>query len=407
MKICSANLYYNVASSTESPTAFLDRMPLLKEVPAALAAAGHQVDVVQLFPRQMTFTAAGVHYHFVRPALLERGWAQAAALAKGRTWTRHVPAAGAIRKVLGLQPDVIHFHRLTLGTTLYLLQLLRGNEGPPIVAQYHGGQLTNGWLARKFQVDGLRQVQRALFASQEAAASFVRDGLLQPSQIVEAPDRSTRMTMQSRPEARLATDMGGSPVFLWYANLEPDRDPMTAVLGFQKLLDSWPKAQLYVYYSGDQLLTQMRAYTVADPDLAPHVHFRPAATSQSPESIFNSADFLLQTDRLANNGHALLEAMACGVIPVVSDIPLFRRLVDNGRCGFLFPQGDALELSRQLLSFSRGQIAGRAALVHDWFEAAYSYEAMAGLLLDIYTEAIGERQTQLDHVREPVAETSR
>jgi glycosyltransferase involved in cell wall biosynthesis len=107
---------------------------------------------------------------------------------------------------------------------------------------------------------------------------------------------------------------------------------------------------------------------------------------------------------MANNGHAVLEAMACGVIPVVSDLPPFRRLVDNGRCGFLFPQGDALGLSKQLLSFSRGQIAGRAALVHDWFEAAYSYEAMAGLLLDIYTEAIGERLVHLERAQEPVAE---
>lgn len=380
-------------------------MPLLKQVPAAMAAAGHRVDVIQLFPTEATFSDAGVRYHFVRPALLERGWAQAGAWIKGRSWTRHVPALRAVRKALGLQPDVVHFHRLTLSTTLYALQMLRGNDGPAIVGQYHGDRLTTGWLARKAQVAGLAQVQKALFARPEAAASFVREGLLRSCQIVEMPDRSTKLTMKSRPEARQATGMRGSPIFLWYANLDPDRDPMTAVLGFQKLLDSWPKAQLYVYYDGDQLLTQLRAYVVADPELAPHVHFRQAATVQAPELVFNSADFLLQTDRLANNGHAVLEAMACGVIPVVSDIPLFRKMVDNGRCGFLFPPGDGLELSKQLLSFSRGQIAGRAALVHDWFEAAYSYEAMAGLLLDIYGQAIGERQDHLDRLQKPVAET--
>lgn len=405
MKICIANPYYNVTSATESPADFLGRMLLLQEVPAALAAAGHKVDVVQLFPTEASFKATGVTYHFIRPAPIERAWATTASLVKGRTWTRHVPAARAIRRALSLQPDVIHFHRLTLGTTLFLLQLLRGNDGPAIVGQYHGDRLTSGWLAHKFQEAGLSRLQKALFPRREAAEPFLRQGLLEEDQILEFPGRSTRLTMKSRPQARQVTGMHGSPIFLLYADLEPDRDPMTAVLGFQKLLESWPKAQLYICYNGDQLLTQLRAYVVADPVLAPHVHFRSQLPGQSPEAIFNSADFLLQTDRLANNGHAVLEAMACGVIPVVSDIPLFRKLVDHGRCGFLFPQGDALALSKEVLSFSRGKIAGRAALVHDWFEAAYSYEAMAGLLLDIYAEAIGERQEQLEKPREAVAET--
>jgi glycosyltransferase involved in cell wall biosynthesis len=404
MKICIANLYYNVASSTQSPAAFLERMPLLKEVPAALAAAGNQVHVVQLFPAEASFAAQGVTYHFVRPMILERGWAQAASWVKGRAWTRHVPAAGAIRKVLGLQPDVVHFHRLTLGTTLFLLQLLRGNDGPAIVGQYHGDRLTNGWLAGKFQQAGLRQMQKALFSRLDEAEPFLREGLLRRDQILEVCKRSTKLTMKSRPAARRITGMVGSPIFLWYGGLEPDRDPMTAVLGFQMLLSSWPKAQLYIHYDEDRLLPQLRAYVVADPDLSPHVHFRQIMPGQPTESIFNSADFLLQTDRLDRNGHAMLEAMACGVIPVVSDLPLFRRLVDNGRCGFLFPQGDAAEMSKLLLSFSQAKIAGRAALVHDWFEAAYSYEAMAGLLLDIYAEAIGERQAQLEQLREPLAE---
>ena len=46
--------------------------------------------------------------------------------------------------VLGFQSDVVHFHRLSLSTTLYLLQLLRGVDGPAIVVHYHGGQAAEG-----------------------------------------------------------------------------------------------------------------------------------------------------------------------------------------------------------------------------------------------------------------------
>lgn len=406
MKICSANLYYNVASTIEAPAVFLERMPLLREVPAALASAGHEVSVVQLYPTEAAFTLEGVDYHFVRPKLLDKGWGRVESWANGQAWTRHSPAISAVRKVLSLKPEVAHFHRLTLSTALYLLQMLRGGDGPAIVGQYHGGRLASGWLEHRLQVGGLNQVQKALFPRMKTAERFLDDGLLQESQIVVVADRSTRLTMTSRPEARRESGMEGSPVFLWYDGLEADRDPMTALLGFEKLLASWSKARLYLYYSNDEMLTQLRAYVIANPELAGHIQFRSQASGQSTESIFNSADFLLQSDRSATKGHALLEAMACGVIPVVSDLPPYRQLLDNGRCGFLFPPGDAEAMAKQLLTISPEKIAGRAALVHDWFEAAYSYEAMAGLLLDIYAEAIGQWQIQKSALQEPVAEGS-
>ena len=357
MKICIANLYYNVAAAQSSPTAFLERMPMLEHLPTSLAAAGHEVHVLQLYPEEASFASQDVDYQFIRPAAAEKVWARAAGRLNGRIWTRHVPATRAARRILGLEPDVVHFHGLTMNTSLRMLQMLRGKAGPAIVGQYHGGRPAEGRVSRKMQKRALKQVQRALFARESAAEQFVKAGMLENRQVVTVMDRSTPMTMASRPEARKESGMHGSPVFLWFANLDPDRDPMTAVQGFEHILRSWPKAQLYVYYDGDALLTQLRAYVIARPALAGHVHFRGRPPDGSPETIFNSADFLLQTDRLANNGHAVVEAMACGVIPIVSDVPLFRSLVDNGRCGFIFPQGEAKAMASQVLRFSPGKIA--------------------------------------------------
>jgi len=406
MRICTANLYYNEARATEPPAAFLERMPVLSHIPASLAAAGHEVDVVQLYPRNERFDLRGVTYHFLRPSLAEKGWARLAANVNGRTWTRLVPAFGALRHLLALQPDVIHFHGLTLNTTLYLLQMMRGVDRPAIVSQYHGGQLAGCRLGARMQSRGLSQVQRAIFSNPAAAQQFVEQGLLDKGQTAVVTDRSTTLTMASRPAARRVSGMHGSPVFLWLANLEPDRDPMTAIQGFEYVSRAWPKSQLYFYYHDDTLLPQLRAYAISQPELAQRVHFRGQPANESLESVFNSADFLLQTDRRADNGHVVLEAMACGVIPIVSDIAPFRLMVDNGRCGYLFPQGDAEALATQLLTFSPGKIAGKAAMVHDWFEAAYSYDALANVLLDIYSRAIDERLTQLERLNRPLTEAT-
>lgn len=47
---------------------------------------------------------------------------------------------------------------------------------------------------------------------------------------------------------------------------------------------------------------------------------------------------------------SLMEAMACGIFPVVSDIPANHEWLEHGRDGLLFPTGDWLRLAGQLAS---------------------------------------------------------
>ena len=86
MKICIANLYYNVAAAQSSPTAFLERMPMLEHLPTSLAAAGHEVHVLQLYPEEASFASQDVDYQFIRPAAVEKVWAKAAGRLNGRIW---------------------------------------------------------------------------------------------------------------------------------------------------------------------------------------------------------------------------------------------------------------------------------------------------------------------------------
>ena len=74
------------------------------------------------------------------------------------------------------------------------------------------------------------------------------------------------------------------------------------------------------------------------------------------EIILNSADFLLQASHEEFGGYALLEAMVCGTIPVVSDIAPFRVITENGRYGVLFPRGNYLALAEKVLAIHRNDI---------------------------------------------------
>lgn len=383
MKVCFAILHYDPAYT--EPETYLSRVPIHRKIPRALAALGYQVDVVHLFPTDIDFVEDGVAYHFVAPGCSARMISGVAGHLSGHDRVLYEPATRAIRRLRTLQPDLIHFHGLTLNWNLFFLLRALGNSAPPIVLHYHGGYPAVSRLGRRIQRFNFDRAARLLFTTRAHAQPFVDAGLLDGfDRVVELMETSSTFRMRSRDEARRETGMTGAPVFLWVGRLHPVKDPLTALRGFEQILAVWPDARLYLHYLTDELLPELRAFVARRPPLAHAVQFRGRAPFEEMEAIYNSADFLLQASRREFSGCAVLEAMACGVIPVVTDIPSFRAMTDKGGYGILFPPGDAEAMAQGVLAMSRGDIAVRSAAVRAWFERALSFSALARRLDGIY-----------------------
>lgn len=383
MKLCYAILHYDPAYT--EPQTYLARVPIHREIPRALAAFGHQVDVVHFFPTDIDFTEDGVAYRFVAPGRIARPISQVAGHLLHRDRVLYEPATRAIRRIRALQPDLIHFHGTTLNWNLFFLFLALGNRAPPIVLHYHGGYPARNRLSRRIQRLNFERAARLLFTTRAHAQPFIDAGVLDGfDRVVELMETSSTFRVRTRAEARRETGMTGNPVFLWVGRLHPIKDPLTALRGFEQILAAWPDAQLYLYYLTDDLLPELQAFVARRPPLARSVHFRGRAPFERMETIYNSADFLLQASRREFSGCAVLEAMACGVIPVVTDIPSFRAMTDEGRYGVLFPPGDAETLARGVLAVSRADIPSRSAAVRGRFERALSFPALARRLEAVY-----------------------
>ena len=84
-------------------------------------------------------------------------------------------------------------------------------------------------------------------------------------------------------------------------------------------------------------------------------------------------------------GIVLLEAMAAGAPVIASDLDAFARVLDGGRCGALFPVGDAAALEETVVDLL-GDPAARAELVAAGSRrvTAYDWRTVAGDLIDVY-----------------------
>ncbi len=399
MKVCFALLYYDPRCAGDDPRAYLDVVPLLRHLPRALAARGHQVEVVALFPRDGLFEEAGVRYRLVAPGPAARAVSRLAGLA-GREAALWLPAWRALRHLRAAEADLWHVQGTTLHLNLGLVLAGRRGGHPPFVLHHHGGEPPRSRLGRRWQRFVFARAGRLLFTSLEQVEPWVRTGVLADTNVPpeggrrgvveQVVETSSAFLAGDREDARRRTGMTGDPVCLSAGRLHPIKDPMTMLKGFEGILAERPEARLYCCYLTGELLGELEAYLGSRPGLAARVRFLGRLEHAAMEQVFSSADFLLQASRREHSGVAVLDAMACGVIPVLSDIPSFRTMTAGGRHGLLFPPGDPEALTRAVLAVPRSEIASRSAAVRAHFERHLSFEAMAEKLERIYRQVLSE-----------------
>jgi glycosyltransferase involved in cell wall biosynthesis len=122
------------------------------------------------------------------------------------------------------------------------------------------------------------------------------------------------------------------------------------------------------------MLGEVRQRIEHDPLLARRVHLLGKVTHTQIESLMQAADLFVSGSHAESCGYALLEAMACGVTPVVTDIPSFRALTDGGRIGRLWPCGDAARLAEALVHTAMNRPSPQRVRAH--FDANLSFAAV-------------------------------
>lgn len=141
-----------------------------------------------------------------------------------------------------------------------------------------------------------------------------------------------------------APSPGSPPTVLFLGRLTEHKDPLTLLRAAHRLQQSGRSIRLALVGDGplrDPLVQEAQR-------LGLNVHFHGIVShDRLPPLLRNAHAFVLPSH---SEGHpkALLEAMACGLPVVVSDIPGNRSVVEPGENGLLFPPGDAAKLADQL-----------------------------------------------------------
>lgn len=115
------------------------------------------------------------------------------------------------------------------------------------------------------------------------------------------------------------------------------------------------------------------------------VHLSGKLPHNDLETLYNSADFFVLGSHYEGSGFALIEAVACGVTPIVTDIPSFRHITKNGKFGSLWKAGKA-ESSAHAVQTASQRSTDRNT-IRAYFEQELSFDAIGKAALKINEHA--------------------
>jgi len=291
------------------------------------------------------------------------------------------------------EPTVIHFNGLFFPLQLRALRASLPTQ-LAVVVQHHAEKPSRG-LRRHLQQWGLQAADGFFFAASELASPWVEEGLIGSGQpIYQVMEGSTSFRRKDRESARARTGLTGDPVVLWVGRLIALKDPLTVLRGFELVLQHKPGARLYMVYGSDDLLSEVRTYMSCRPVLARSVALLGSLPHRELEAFYNSADYFVLGSHYEGSGYSLVEALACGVVPVVTDIPPFRMMTDGGKIGACWPTGDAAAFAEAFLRVLRQPVQPISDRAVSFFEEQLSFPAIARKAIRAYGELAARRAEQ-------------
>jgi colanic acid/amylovoran biosynthesis glycosyltransferase len=293
----------------------------------------------------------------------------------------------------GLRPDVVHFEwNLTAAGYLPLFDLL----GCPVVVSCRGSQLQ---IAphnpeRRAEVSGIR-------------ATFERAAVVHcVSEAIQEIALTHGLDKQKCRIIRPAVDVGffrpgsvprpasGRFSILMTGKVSWVKGHEYALMALRRLIDSGVDAELTIVGRSSGADHQRLLFSIQDLNLNSRVHLRGAVEPAGVRAALEASDVFLLASVSEGISNAALEAMACGVPVVSTDVGGMREAITDGTEGFLVAPRDAESMAMRLEYLAHNPQArvdmGRAARMR--IERDFSLDRQIEQWMELYGELMKRKE---------------
>lgn len=300
---------------------------------------------------------------------------------KGRNKFWHLPFR-TYEFIERKKADVILVAGLIFPLQVIFLRLKVGRSCK-IIVQHHAERPFRNFK-RAFQRIANSFIDGYLFTSHGNAKEWIEQGIVDKEKCYEVLEASTFLKRKDKNESRAKLGIGDIDMFLWVGLFSNRKDPLTVLRGFEKYLKSNGAAVLYMIYQKNDLLQEVQTLIANSELLKKAVRLVGKVAHAELDSWFSAADYFVSGSHREGSGYALIEAMACGCIPIVTDIPSFRKIA--GEHGFLFEPGNPESFCNSLRRLQGLSINEASNAIEHYFNNSLSFEKIAKDIFGICEE---------------------
>ncbi len=384
MKIVHVSFFYDESLATEEE--LIQQHYTITGWAEALQRQQVKVIVMNRFCKDSIIQKNNVYYYFIDDSMG----------GKFRGWTLPLKF---LRKIASLDADVIHLHNLTLSLQTWVLRRML-NQKTAIIIQHHGGKAPG--RSKRVLHNLLNRVADGFFFTtrEQGDEWFMKKRpfkkilpVMEGATYFNYADRDSMAPAgyYDRTRAREKTGLKGSPVFLWVGRFDENKDPLTVLEGFEIIFEKLPAAALYMIYNDSSLSDAVTKRVSGSGVLKDKVHLLGKIPHPEIEPYYQSADYFVLGSHYEGSGYALGEALRCGCIPVVTNIPSFRMMTNGGKLGGLWETGDKNSFAETVTAVLCKPLRNEAAACIDFFNATLSFDAIAGIAREHYQKVIDNR----------------
>ncbi|MCL1801438.1 MAG: glycosyltransferase family 4 protein [Promicromonosporaceae bacterium] len=289
------------------------------------------------------------------------------------------------------QFDLIHVHE-PLSPSLSMLALWEAEV--PVVATFHSSQVRSRALQLAFPMlrPATERINARIAVSEDARRTVIDhiggDAVVVPNGV----EVGSYLAAEPKPEWLGATRGNAtrnqssptSPTIAFLGRLDEPRKGLPVLAGaIPDVLARFPGARFLVAGAGDVGRERMEA---ALGPLRNSVDFLGPVSEEDKARLLKSADLYVAPQTGGESfGIVLVEAMSGGAGVIASDLGSFRRVLADGKAGWLFPPGNTEALSATIVAAleNPAETAARRDFANTWVQQ-YDWQTVASQVEAIY-----------------------
>lgn len=293
----------------------------------------------------------------------------------GRNSRGHIPKE-TIAHLRAAKPQVVIVHGLSFPLQVIRLKMMFRRK-TKIIAWHHAEQPPAFPKRILYKLADLC-ISKYFFTSKNNAKEWINTAIISgPEKIIELPPTLTVFSKRDVTACKKETGMENGIHYLWVGRLHAVKDPLTVIEAFGKFAGAHTDATLHMIFQTGELLEELERSCKNDNQIILHG----AVANAELETWYSAADFCISSSLREAGSVTILEAMACGCIPIVSAIPASLKVTGDGAHGLNFPAGDVDGLADALIRSTQIDRAFFSAQVRRFFTKEFSVPAVADKLV--------------------------